>query len=191
MSEVTRILSALEQGDPHAAGQLLPVVYEELRKLAAQKMAQEAPGQTLQPTALVHEAYLRLVGQGGERHWDSRRHFFAAAAEAMRRILVERARRKQRIKRGGHLERLDLEPDALAAPECDERLLALEEALTRFAAVEPKKAELLKLHSFAGLSLDAAAAVLGISPATADRWWSYARAWLFDFVQTGGISKKE
>jgi RNA polymerase sigma factor (TIGR02999 family) len=183
MSEVTRILSAIEHGDPHAARQLLPLVYDELRRLAAQKLACEKPGQTLQATALVHEAYLRLVASGEasaprERHWDSRRHFFAAAAEAMRRILVENARRKHRIRRGGHLERLDLEPDALAAPECDERLVALDEALTRFAALEPRKAELLKLRSFAGLSLDAAAAVLGISPATADRWWAYARAWL-------------
>jgi RNA polymerase sigma factor (TIGR02999 family) len=178
MNEVTRILSAIEVGDPHAADQLLPLVYDELRKLAVQKLANEKPGQTLQATALVHEAYLRLVGRGAEQHWDSRRHFFAAAAEAMRRILVENARRKQRVKRGGHLERLDLQPEALAAPECDERLMALDEALTRFAALEPKKAELIKLHSFAGLSLDAAAAVLGISPATADRWWAYARAWL-------------
>jgi RNA polymerase sigma factor (TIGR02999 family) len=178
MNEVTRILSAIEKGDAHAAEHLLPLVYEELRQLAAQKMAQEAPGQTLQATALVHEAYLRLVGDDQAPHWDSRRHFFAAAAEAMRRILVENARRKQRVKRGGHLERIDLEPESLAAPECDERLLALNEALTRFAVLEPKKAELMKLHSFAGLSLDAAASVLGISPATADRWWAYARAWL-------------
>jgi RNA polymerase sigma factor (TIGR02999 family) len=178
MTEVTRILSAIESGDPHAADQLLPLVYDELRRLAVQKLANEKPGQTLQATALVHEAYLRLVGQGAEQHWDSRRHFFAAAAEAMRRILVENARRKQRVKRGGHLERLDLEPEALAAPECDERLVALDEALTRFAVLEPKKAELIKLHSFAGLSLDAAADVLGISAATADRWWAYARAWL-------------
>jgi RNA polymerase sigma factor (TIGR02999 family) len=178
MNEVTRILSAVEQGDAHAAEQLLPLVYEELRRLAAAQMAQEKPGQTLQPTALVHEAYLRLVRSDQAPHWDSRRHFFAAAAEAMRRILVENARRKHRVKRGGHLERLDLEPEFLAAPEADERLLALNDALTRFAVLQPKKAELIKLHSFAGLSLDAAAAVLGISPATADRWWAYARAWL-------------
>jgi RNA polymerase sigma factor (TIGR02999 family) len=178
MSDVTRILSAIEQGEPQAAEKLLPLVYEELRHLATQKLAQEKPGQTLQATALVHEAYLRLVDVEKAQHWNTRGHFFAAAAEAMRRILVENARRKQRVKRGGHLERLDLEPESLAAPEADERLLALNEALTRFAVMEPNKAELIKLHSFAGLSLDAAAAVLGISPATADRWWAYARAWL-------------
>ena len=144
-------------------------------KLAAQKLAQEKPGQTLQATALVHEAYLRLVGN---QHFDGRGHFFAAAAEAMRRILVENARRKRRQKRGGHLGRLDLEPDALAVPEDEERLMALDEALSRLAALEPDKAELVKLRAFAGLTLDAAAAVLGISPATADRWWAYARAWL-------------
>jgi RNA polymerase sigma factor (TIGR02999 family) len=178
MHEITQILNAIDQGDPHAAEQLLPLVYDELRKLAAQKLAQEKPGQTLQATALVHEAYLRLVGGENGKQWDSRRHFFAAAAEAMRRILVDGARRKHRVKRGGDLERLDLEPEALAAPECDERLVALDEALTRFAAREPRKAELVQLHSFGGLSLDAAAAVLGISGATADRWWAYARAWL-------------
>ena len=175
MSNVTRLLDAAAAGDPRAAAELLPLVYDELRKLAAARLAQERPGQTLDATALVHEAYLRLVG---DQRFDHRGHFFAAAAEAMRRILVENARRKHRVKRGGHLERLDLEPEALVAPECDERLMALDEALTRFAALEPRKAELIKLHSFAGLSLDAAAAVLGISPATADRWWAYARAWL-------------
>jgi RNA polymerase sigma factor (TIGR02999 family) len=177
MSEVTRILDAIGEGDPQAAAQLLPLVYDELRGLAAQRLAQEKPGQTLEATALVHEAYLRLVGDG-ECAWHNRRHFFAAAAEAMRRILVENARRKRRQKRGGDLERIDLDPDALAASGRDERLVALDEALERFTALEPEKAELLKLRSFAGLSLDAAAALLGISPSTADRWWAYARAWL-------------
>lgn len=175
MSDVTRILSAIEQGDPHAAEQLLPLVYDELRRLAAAQMAREKPGQTLDATALVHEAYLRLVG---DQHFDNRRHFFAAAAEGMRRLLVENARRKNRQKRGGGRQRLDLEDLAVAAPESDERLLALDEALKRLAAVEPQKAELVKLRSFAGLSLDAAADLLGISPSTADRWWAYARAWL-------------
>jgi RNA polymerase sigma factor (TIGR02999 family) len=175
MSDVTRILSAIEQGDPHAAGQLLPLVYDELRRLAAAQMAREKPGQTLDATALVHEAYLRLLG---DQHFDNRRHFFAAAAEAMRRILVESARRKNRQKRGGGQKRIDLEDLDVAAPEGDERLLALDEALKRLAAVEPQKAELVKLRSFAGLSLDAAANLLGVSPSTADRWWAYARAWL-------------
>jgi RNA polymerase sigma factor (TIGR02999 family) len=175
MSDVTRILTAIERGDPQAAEQLLPLVYDELRQLAAHQLAQEKPGQTLQATALVHEAYLRLVG---DQPYANRRHFFAAAAEAMRRILVENARRKRRAKRGGQWQRIDLEADALAAPERDEHLLAMDDALERFAAIEPDKAELVKLRWFAGLSLDAAAAMLGISPATADRWWAYARAWL-------------
>ena len=182
MNEVTRILGAIEHGDPQAAEQLLPLVYDELRKLAAQKLAHEKPGQTLDATALVHEAYLRLVANGNEsasqeKHWTSR-HFFAAAAESMRRILIENARRKRRVKRGGDRQRVDLDADALAAPDRDERLLSLDEALERFAAVAPEKAELLKLRVFAGLSLDAAAAIMGISPTTADRWWAYARAWL-------------
>ena len=176
MSDVTQILAAIDHGDPLAAAQLLPLVYVELRQLAAMQLAREKPGQTLDATALVHEAYLRLVG---EQHFDNRRHFFAAAAEAMRRILVEQARRKNRQKRGGDWQRIDLEDVApLAAPETDDRLLALDEALERLAAVEPQKAELVKLRSFAGLSLDAAAELLGISPSTADRWWAYARAWL-------------
>jgi RNA polymerase sigma factor (TIGR02999 family) len=178
MSEVTRILHAIEQGNAHATEQLLPLVYDELRQLASQKLAREKPGHTLQATALVHEVYVRLVGKTEKQHWHGRRHFLAAAAEAMRRILVENARRKRRRKRGGHFQRLDLDPDILAAPEKDERLLALDEALTRFANLEPDKAELVKLRSFAGLSLDEAATLLGISPSTADRWWSYARAWL-------------
>ncbi len=186
MNEVTRILDAMERGDQQAAERLLPLVYGELRRLAAQRLAQEKPGQTLQATALVHEAYLRLVvpaktpaeNDSDRTHWHSRRHFFAAAAEAMRRILVESARRKRRQKRGGDWQRIALDDEVLAAPQRDERLLALDEALDRFAALEPEKAELLKLRFFAGLSLDAAAALLGISPSTADRWWAYARAWL-------------
>jgi RNA polymerase sigma factor (TIGR02999 family) len=178
MDDVSRILSAVERGDAGAADQLLPVVYGELRKLAAARLASEAPGQTLDATALVHEAYLRLVGATNDHTFTNRKHFFVAASEAMRRILVENARRKRRAKRGGGLRRVELEGDALAAPRRDERLLALDEALERFAAIEPARAELLKLHSFAGLSLAAAAEVLGISPTTADRWWAYARAWL-------------
>jgi RNA polymerase sigma factor (TIGR02999 family) len=179
MSDVTRILAALESGDPSAAGQLLPLVYDELRKLAAHRMAHEAPGHTLQGTALVHEAYLRLVGDEPARHWDSRGHFFAAAAEAMRRILVENARRKQRHKHGGGLQRLDLDDIADLAETPAENLLALDEALTRLAALEPHKAELVKLRFFAGCSIDEAAEALGISRATAKRDWAYARAWLY------------
>jgi RNA polymerase sigma factor (TIGR02999 family) len=178
MSEVTRILSAIEQGDPHAAEQLLPLVYDELRKLAAQKLAQEKPGQTLQATALVHEAYLRLVGQTIDQKWDNRGHFFAAAAEAMRRILVENARRKRTRKHGGNLVRRTMEDLPLVAPELGEDLLALDEALEKLAKEEPVKAELVKLRHFAGLTVDEAAQALNISPATADRYWAYARAWL-------------
>jgi RNA polymerase sigma factor (TIGR02999 family) len=185
MSDVTQILNAIEQGDPKAATDLLPLVYNELRKLAARKMAEEAAGHTLQATALVHEAYLRLVksrsSDDGEKptvHWNSRGHFFAAAAEAMRRLLVENARRKKRAKHGGELRRIDLdEALAIAAPRED--LLALDEALTRLAAEEPVKAELVKLRYFAGMSLEEAAAFLDISAATAKRYWAVARAWLF------------
>src|SRR5213594_2330768 len=159
MSDVTHILSAIEQGDPHAAEQLLPLVYDELRKLAAQKLAQEKPGQTLDATALVHEAYLRLVGTGEEPHWDNRRHFFAAAAEAMRRILVENARRKQTHKHGGDRQRRDLDADALVAPEPNLDLLALDAALDRLAEHDPLKAKLVELRYFAGLTGDQAAAV--------------------------------
>jgi RNA polymerase sigma factor (TIGR02999 family) len=182
LSEVTRILSAIEQGDPHAAEQLLPLVYEELRKLAAQKMAQEAPGQTLQATALVHEAYLRLVGDGPGQHWDHRGHFFAAAAEAMRRILVDAARRKQAIRHGGGRCRVDL-LDHHRITQSPDGLLALDEALTRFAREEPAKAELVKLRFFGGLSMPDAAKALGISIASAERWWAYARTWLFSELQ--------
>ena len=165
MTDVSRILNALDAGQAHAANELLPLVYEELRRLAVAKLAQERPGQTLDATALVHEAYLRLIG---DQQFAGRRHFFAADAEAMRRILVEKARRKQRRKRGGEYRRLELDADVLAAPENDRRLLALSEALERFSALEPAKAELVKLRTFAGLSLDAAAALLGICPSTAD-----------------------
>jgi RNA polymerase sigma factor (TIGR02999 family) len=183
MSEVTRILSAIDQGDLHAASQLLPLVYDELRKLAAQKLAHETPGQTLQPTALVHEAYLRLVVRPqGEPHeeprWDSRGHFFAAAAEAMRRILVESARRKKRAKHGGDLHRVDLQDqDVPVGPPPDE-IVALDEALTRLAGEDPAAAQVVQLHFFAGLSIEEAAEVLAVSRATAYRQWSYARAWL-------------
>src|SRR5262245_56349352 len=179
MSEVTRILSAIEEGDPHAAQQLLPLVYDELRQLAAQKLAQERPGQTLQATALVHEAYLRLVDVDQARRWDSRGHFFAAAAEAMRRILIDHARRKRRPKHGGDRQRLHLEEACSLAEDPSDDLLALDEALARLAVEDPRKAELVKLRSFAGLPLAEAAALLGISPATAKRYWAYARAWLY------------
>lgn len=175
MTDVTRLLEAASAGNPQAAAQMLPVVYEALRKLAAAKLAQEKPGQTLDATALVHEAYLRLVGN---QRFDHRGHFFAAAAEAMRRILVEQARRKQTQRHGGELQRETLDADHLAAPMPDDELLALNEALNLLAAKDPPKAELVKLRYFAGLSADEAAEVLGISPSTADRYWTYARAWL-------------
>jgi RNA polymerase sigma factor (TIGR02999 family) len=178
MNDVTRILSAIEQGDPHAAEQLLPLVYEELRKLAVQKMAQEKAGQTLQATALVHEAYVRLVGAGDDQRWDNRGHFFAAAAEAMRRILVENARRKRSGKHGGGMVRRDLDDIQLAAPELCDDLLALDDALNRLAARDPVKADLVKLRHFAGLTIEEAAQALGISMTTANRYWAYARAWL-------------
>jgi RNA polymerase sigma factor (TIGR02999 family) len=176
MSEVTRILSALEQGDPHAAEQLLPLVYDELRRLAAEKLTLEKPGQTLQATALVHEAYLRLVDTEKAQRWDSRGHFFAAAAESMRRILVEAARRKQRLKHGGG--RVREEVADLASPEPPERLLAVDEALGRLAQASPQTAELVKLRYFAGFSNAEAASCLGISPRKANQVWAYARAWL-------------
>jgi len=182
MTEVTRILNAIDAGDPHAAAQLLPLVYDELRQLAAQRLAQENPGQTLGATALVHEAYLRLVGDGQERHWDHRGHFFAAAAESMRRILVDAARRKQAIRHGGGRRRVALH-DHHRITQSPDDLLALDDALTRFASEEPAKAELVKLRFFAGLSTPDAAAALGISLATAERWWAYARTWLFSELQ--------
>jgi RNA polymerase sigma factor (TIGR02999 family) len=177
MNEVTQILSGIEAGDPHAAEQLLPLVYDELRRLAAQKLAQENPGQTLQATALVHEAYLRLVDVEQAQHWDSRGHFFTAATEAMRRILIDNARQKRRHKRGSGRQRVPLaEADVAAQPPADD-LLALDEALARLAAAHPVKAELVKLRYFAGLSEQEAAA-LGLSRATASRYWTFARAWL-------------
>jgi RNA polymerase sigma factor (TIGR02999 family) len=185
MSDVLQLLNAIENGDARAAGQLLPLVYEELRRLAAQKLAQERPGQTLQPTALVHEAYLRLVGQRDEPCWDSRGHFFAAAAESMRRILVENARRRQRLKRGGDRRRVDPQQVELASAAPSDDVLVISEALDRLAAEDPRKAELVKLRFFAGLSVEEAAQCLGISRATADRDWAYARAWLFDRLRTG------
>jgi RNA polymerase sigma factor (TIGR02999 family) len=191
MSEVTRILDAIEQGDAHAGEQLLPLVYEELRRLAAEKLAQEKPGQTLQATALVHEAYLRLVDVDRPQHWDSRGHFFAAAAEAMRRILVDQARRKKAARHGGGLARRELEPDLAAAREPREDLLALDEALDRLAVADPLKADLVKLRYFAGLPLAEAAAALGLSERTAGRHWAYARAWLRRAVEgRGGESRK-
>jgi RNA polymerase sigma factor (TIGR02999 family) len=178
MSEVTRILSAIEQGDPNAAEQLLPLVYEELRKLASQRLAREKPGQTLQPTALVHEAYLRLLGDEGGSHWNSRGHFIGAAAEAMRRILVDNARRKQTEKHGGKRKRLDFtqaEPITQADPD---QVLDLDEALTVLAGEDPDAAQVAKLRLFAGLSIEEAAQALSVSRAHAYRQWAYARAWL-------------
>jgi RNA polymerase sigma factor (TIGR02999 family) len=178
MSEVTRILSAIEHCDPHAAEQLLPLVYDELRQLAAQKLTQEKPGQTLQATALVHEAYLRLVDVDQAQQWNSRGHFFAAAAEAMRRILVENGRRKHSPKHGGGAQRVNLEEAVSYAQEPAEELLSLNDALDQLDQADPKKADLVKLRYFTGLSVQEAADVLGISRATADRYWAYAKVWL-------------
>jgi RNA polymerase sigma factor (sigma-70 family) len=219
MSDVTRILSQIESGDPQAAQQLLPLVYDELRKLAAAKLVHEKPGQTLQATALVHEAYLRLVGnqepadrgqgpgtrnQGSSQSnlapgswqlapgsWNSRGHFFAAAAEAMRRILVEQARRKQALRRGGDWQRQDLDAVQLAAPAPPAELLALDEALTALANKDAVKAELVKLRYFAGLTMEEAATALGISPATAHRYWNYARAWLHQEIAGSPAAMKK
>jgi RNA polymerase sigma factor (TIGR02999 family) len=178
MNEVTHLLSAIDQGDPRAAAQLLPLVYDELRQLAAQKLVHEQPGQTLQATALVHEAYLRLVG-GAEQPWNSRNHFLCAAAEAMRRILIEQARRKGSVKHGGGRRRVDLDQVSLAASQPDhDDLLAVDEALTRLARQDPARAELVQLRFFGGLTMPEAAAALGISLATAERYWVFARAWL-------------
>ena len=177
MAEITRILEAVQQGDSRAAAELFPVIYEELRKLAAAKMAREVPGQTLQPTALVHEAWLRLAGSQS-REWKNRAHFFGAAAEAMRRILVERARRRNCLKRGGQWERVEVEDADIPSPMPDDDLLALDEALAKFAALDAQKAGLVKLRYFAGLTFEEAAEVLGIAVPTAKQWWAYARAWL-------------
>jgi RNA polymerase sigma factor (TIGR02999 family) len=182
MKDVTQVLSAIERGDPHAAEQLLPLVYDELRKLAAAYLVDEKPGQTLQPTALVHEAYVRLVGPAPDQHWGGRAHFFAAAAEAMRRILLDVARRKGRRKRGGGMARQGLDTIDPAAPESSDDLLALDEALGRLAAADPQAAELVRLRFYAGLPIPEVARVLGISPRTADRTWAYARAWLHQAV---------
>jgi RNA polymerase sigma factor (TIGR02999 family) len=178
LTGVTQILASIERGDPHAAEQLLPLVYEELRKLAAVRMAQEAPGQTLQPTALVHEAYVRLVEGNGFGQWDSRGHFFAAAAEAMRRILVEQARRKRSLKRGGRQHQTDLDAIEVSVDAPGDDLLALNEAIERLERLDAVKAELVKLRFFAGLTVPEAAHVLGISTSTADNYWAYARCWL-------------
>lgn len=178
MSEVTRILDEIQRGNRHAAEQLLPLVYDELRKLAAAKLAQENPGQTLQATALVHEAYLRLVTANQVQTWEARGHFFAAAAESMRRILVEAARRKRRLKRGGDRRRVSLDDLEVSLAEPGEELLALDEALENLERQHPERAALVKLRYFGGLTGDEAAQALGISPATADRYWTYARAWL-------------
>jgi RNA polymerase sigma factor (TIGR02999 family) len=183
VSEVTRILSAMQQGDPHAAEQLLPLVYDELRELAAQKLIEEKPGQTLEATALVHEAYLRLVGQGEEPHWNGRGHFFAAAAEAMRRILINRARDKDRQKRGGGWRRVALEQLVVADQTSQDELVSIDDALQELTRRNAPCAELVKLRFFTGLTLDEAAAALGIARRTANRYWAFARAWLFDALR--------
>jgi RNA polymerase sigma factor (TIGR02999 family) len=186
MGDLTQIMDAIALGDPQAANQLLPQVYDELRRLAAQRLSHEAPGQTLDSTALVHEAYLRLVGDDPGRPWDNRGHFFAAAAEAMRRILIENARRKHRLKRGGGRARVILDPALIAAPGASDDLLALDEALDKLAEHDPKVAELVKLRYFAGLTNRQAAEALGIAPRTADFHWAYARAWLLAELQGRG-----
>jgi RNA polymerase sigma factor (TIGR02999 family) len=182
MNEVTRILNAIEQGDSHASDELLPLVYDALRRLATEKMAQESPGQTLQATALVHEVYLRLVDTEKAQHWDSRGHFFAAAAEAMRRILVEQARRRSRIKRGGKWERIDLDQIELPSGTPPDQLLLINDELERLTAEEPVAGQLVKLRYFAGLSVEEAAESLNIARSTAYEHWSYARAWLHSAV---------
>jgi RNA polymerase sigma factor (TIGR02999 family) len=188
MADVTQILTAIGAGDPHAAAELLPLVYDELRKLAAQKLAHERPGQTLQATALVHEAFLRLVGGAGAAGWTGRGHFFAAAAEAMRRILVDQARRKLSLRRGGDLQRLPIEDQEIEAPERSADLLAVHEALERFQDVDATAAQIVKLRYFAGLTIPQAAEALGISTSTADRAWAYARAWLHAALKHEGAT---
>ena len=184
MSAVTHVLQAIEHGDTKAADELLPLVYEELRKLAARRMANESPGQTLQPTALVHEAWLRLVGSE-QQTWQNRAHFFAAAAEAMRRILIDRARRKRALRHGGGLQRSDIQEVEIAANGDDDQLLAVNEALDQLALEDKQKAELVKLRYFVGLTIDEAAQMLSISAPTAKRWWAYARAWLYHQIKSG------
>jgi len=183
MNDVTRILTEIEQGNAKTTDELLPIVYNELRRMAAHKMAGERPGHTLQPTALVHEAWLKLVAPPAQS-WQNRAHFFAAAAEAMRRILIARARRKHTQRRGAGAAHLDVDELEIASPVPDDQLLALNDALDRFATLEPQQAELVKLRYFVGLKIEEAAEVLGISKATATRWWAYARAWLFHEIQT-------
>ena len=183
VSDVTRILAQIESGDPKGAELLLPLVYDELRRLAAAKLAHEKPGQTLQATALVHEAYLRLVDVEKAQHWDSRGHFFAAAAEAMRRILVQKARSKSRLKRGGDLEWCDLPAGEIVAPATSEETLAVDEALGRLEAINPAAGELVKLRYFAGMTIPDAAEALGVSPRKANQLWAYARAWLLAELQ--------
>jgi RNA polymerase sigma factor (TIGR02999 family) len=183
LSDVTILLDAIQSGDPDAPAQLLPLVYDELRRLARRRLAQEAPGQTLTPTALVHEAYLRLVGPKQDDHWGDRAHFFAAAAEAMRRIMVENARRKRSLKRGGALVRRELDEAELLAPEPSEDLLALDEALTQLAAADGTAANLIQLRYFGGLTMPEAAHSLGLSLRTAERLWAYARAWLREQIE--------
>ena len=189
MNELTQLLQAVDSGDAKSADQLLPLVYEELRKLAASRMAREAPGQTLQPTALVHEAWLRLAG-GAPARFQGRAHFFGAAAEAMRRILIDRARRKAARRHGGGRQRVDIDDIEIAAPARDEELLAINDALDKFAALDASKAELVKLRFFAGLTLEQAAGMLGVSEPTAKRWWAYARAWLFEECKATVLSHK-
>ncbi len=189
MSDVTRILAAIERGNTQAADELLPIVYEELRLLAAQRLSHEQPGQTLQPTALVHEAYIRLVG-AEDPAWDSRGHFFAAAAEAMRRILIDRARHKQSLKRGGGRKRVDLDDIDLACEANADDLMALDGALGRLAEEDKVKADLVKLRYFVGLTVEQAAKALGISRATADRYWAYARAWLYHEVVRSDVATR-
>lgn len=191
MSEVTQLLSAMDQGDTHAAAQLLPLVYNELRRLAAARLAAEPAGNTLEPTALVHEAYLRLIGPTDADHWENRGHFFAAAATAMRRILIERARRKKRIVHGGGRHREQLHADLVPAPVPNDDLLALDAALASLAQQDPVKARLVELRYFAGLTGDQAAQVLGISAKTADRYWVYARAWLRREMESGAAEEKK
>jgi RNA polymerase sigma factor (TIGR02999 family) len=183
--EVTRMLEAIQQGDPTAAEELLPLVYDELRKLAAHKMAREASGQTLQPTDLVHEAWIRLAG-GKDQHWDNRAHFFAAAAEAMRRILVERARRRQRFRHGGGQQRAELEEEAVSAPADDDKILAVSEALEALQAEDPLQGQVVKLRFFVGLSEGEVAKALGVSEKTVQRYWVHAKAWLYERIQQEG-----
>ena len=182
VSDVTRLLNAIERGDPEAAGQLLPLVYEELRELAAARMAKERPGQTLQATALVHEAWLRLAG-GRQQRWDNRRHFFAAAAEAMRRILVEKARRRQRARHGGGLERVSLDAVEILAAAREDQLLAVDEALAKLEREDAKKAEVVKLRYFVGMTTEETAETVGLSVATVERYWSFSKAWLFKEIK--------